>query len=93
VEKKTKRTLRSRINKGLKIPRVYQNQKEKLIFVIQKGTYVVPIEVKVEENLKAKSLRGYCDKYNSQLAIMTFMSCYREQSWMVNMPLWTISQF
>ncbi len=32
-------------------------------FLIQKGTDIVPIEVQAEENLKAKSLRVYGDKF------------------------------
>ena len=56
-------------------------------FLIQKGTDIVPIEVKAEENLKAKSLRVYCDKFKPQMAIRTSMSNYREQDWMVNVPL------
>ena len=62
-------------------------------FLIQKGTYVIPIEVKAEENLRAKSLRVYYEKYKPQNAIRTSMSGYREQEWLVNMPLWTVSQF
>lgn len=60
-------------------------------FVIQKGRNVIPIEVKAEENLKAKSLRVYCDKYKPKTAIRTSMSDYREQDWMMNVPLWMIS--
>ncbi|MBR4058396.1 MAG: ATP-binding protein [Lachnospiraceae bacterium] len=62
-------------------------------FVIQKGMYIIPIEVKAEENLKAKSLRVYYEKYKPQAAIRTSMSGYKEQDWLVNMPLWTVSQF
>ena len=59
-------------------------------FLIQKGTNIVPIEVKAEENLKAKSLRVYCDKFKPQMAIRTSMSNYREQDWMVNVPLYIV---
>ena len=62
-------------------------------FVIQKGADIVPIEVKAEENLRAKSLRQYCDKYKPGTAIRTSMSDYREQDWMINVPLWAVSQF
>ena len=61
-------------------------------FVVQKGRQIVPVEVKAEENLRAKSLKVYCDKYQPELAVRTSMSDYREQEWMVNMPLWTISK-
>lgn len=62
-------------------------------FLVQKSVNVVPIEVKAEENLKAKSLKFYCDKYKPEIAIRTSMSNYRKQDWMENMPLWTISKF
>ena len=60
-------------------------------FIIQKGSQIVPIEVKAEENLKAKSLKVYCDKYQPAEAIRTSMSDYREQSWLTNIPLYCIS--
>lgn len=60
-------------------------------FVIQKDGAIVPIEVKAEENLRAKSLKCYCDKYKPQVAIRTSMSDYREQDWLTNIPLWCIS--
>jgi len=62
-------------------------------FLIQKGTDIVPIEVKAEENLKAKSLRVYCDKFKPQTAIRTSMSNYREQEWMVNVPLYVLDKY
>lgn len=60
-------------------------------FMIQKGRNIIPIEVKAEENLRAKSLRVYCNKYMPEVAIRTSMSDYREQDWMINVPLWGIS--
>ena len=65
----------------------------KIDFLIQKGTDIVPIEVKAEENLKAKSLRVYCDKFKPQMAIRTSMSNYREQDWMVNVPLYVLDKY
>lgn len=62
-------------------------------FLIQKGTDIVPIEVKAEENLKAKSLKVYCDKFKPKTAIRTSMSNYREQEWMVNVPLYVLDQY
>jgi hypothetical protein len=62
-------------------------------FVIQQGTAIVPIEVKAEENLKAKSLRVYCEKYKPEQAIRTSMSDYRRQDWLVNVPLYGISSY
>lgn len=59
-------------------------------FMIQKETNIVPVEVKAEENLRAKSLKTYCEKYKPAEAVRTSMSDYREQEWMTNIPLWTI---
>lgn len=61
-------------------------------FMIQKEMDVIPIEVKAEENLRAKSLKVFCDKYHPNVAIRTSMSNYREQEWMINIPLWMISK-
>lgn len=60
-------------------------------FMIQKESNIIPIEVKAEENLKAKSLKLFCEKYAPKEAIRTSMSDYREQEWMTNIPLWAIT--
>lgn len=60
-------------------------------FMVQKNSYIVPIEVKAEENLQAKSLKVFCEKYKPQYAVRTSMSDYREQEWMTNLPLYAIS--
>lgn len=59
-------------------------------FVIQKGKNIVPIEVKAEENLRAQSLKFYCDKFKPEYAVRTSMSDYRQQDWMVNVPLYAV---
>ena len=58
--------------------------------LIQKGKNVVPVEVKAEENLRAQSLKYYCEKYTPEYAVRTSMSDYREQEWMVNVPLYAV---
>lgn len=59
-------------------------------FVIQLAGKIIPIEVKAEENLKAKSLKSYCDKYKPQEAIRTSMSNYRREENFTNLPLYAI---
>ena len=59
-------------------------------FVIQHEGLVIPIEVKAEENLKAKSLGVYREKFNPKLAVRTSMSDFRRQEWLVNIPLYSI---
>lgn len=59
-------------------------------FLVQMDDKIVPIEVKAEENLQAKSLRIFVQKYDMKYAVRTSMSDYREQEWMVNFPLYCI---
>lgn len=59
-------------------------------FMIQKGSGIVPVEVKAEDNLRARSLKAYCEKYQPEYAVRTSMSNYREQEWMVNLPLYAV---
>ena len=61
-------------------------------FVVDNGECVVPIEVKAEENLMAKSLKTYCEKYSPEAAIRMSMSDYREQDWLVNVPLYAAEE-
>lgn len=59
-------------------------------FLVQMDDKIVPIEVKAEENLQAKSLKMFVQKYDMKYAVRTSMSDYREQEWMVNYPLYDI---
>lgn len=64
-----------------------------LDFLVQKGRNIVPIEVKAEDNLQAKSLKVYCGKYHPFLAIRTSTAGWREQDWMVNVPLYGLTSY
>lgn len=67
-----------------------ENSTMEIDFVVQHNTSIIPIEVKAEENLRAKSLRQFTSD-NPGLRGMRFsMSGYREQDWMVNVPLWAV---
>lgn len=68
-----------------------ENSRGEIDFVIQKESEIIPIEVKAEENLKAKSLRAFAEKYKVKRSIRVSMSDYREQEWMVNYPLYAFS--
>jgi len=59
-------------------------------FVIQENGKVIPIEVKAEENLKSKSFKFFCEKFESELAFRTSLSNYKVESWMVNIPLYSM---
>jgi predicted AAA+ superfamily ATPase len=57
-------------------------------FVIDNGSEVIPVEVKAEVNLQAKSLKTYCEKFNANHAVRTSMADYRDEGWLLNLPLW-----
>lgn len=59
-------------------------------FLIDNGSEVIPIEVKAEINLKAKSLKTFCEKYQPKNAIRTSMADYKQEDWLLNLPLWAI---
>lgn len=61
-------------------------------FIIQNENEIIPIEVKAEENLQAKSLKSFYEKYNNSNCIRTSMSDYREQEWIKNIPLYYINE-
>jgi predicted AAA+ superfamily ATPase len=69
-----------------------QNSQQEIDFLIQKEGKIYPIEVKAEENLKAKSLRMYAEAYNPPKAIRTSMANYRDDGWMLNIPLYAIRE-
>ena len=59
-------------------------------FVIDTGNDVIPVEVKAEVNLQAKSLKVYRDKYQPNLSIRTSMADYKREDWLLNLPLWAV---
>jgi predicted AAA+ superfamily ATPase len=48
-------------------------------FLTQYGDKIIPVEVKAEENLQAKSLKSYMDKFDPLMAIRTSMSDYYQR--------------
>lgn len=68
------------------------NATAELDFVVQNEDNLLPVEVKAEENLQAKSLKVFCDKYKVGRGIRISMSDYREQDWMINVPLYNIKR-
>ncbi len=59
-------------------------------FVIDDGEKIIPVEVKAETNLKAKSLKTYCEKFRPEIAVRSSMSDYKKEDWLVNLPLYGI---
>ena len=59
-------------------------------FILQYGENIFPVEVKAEENLQAKSLKAFDQKYPNTIAVRTSMSDYRKEDWITNIPLYSI---
>ena len=70
-----------------------ENSSGEIDLIIQQEMHCIPIEVKAEENLRARSLRAFCEKYKPDIAIRCSMSNYREQDWMVNVPLYVVDKY
>lgn len=61
-------------------------------FILDTGEQIVPVEVKAETNLKAKSLKTYREKYAPALSVRTSMAEYKKEDWLVNLPLYAIEE-
>lgn len=59
-------------------------------FVIQREAEIVPIEVKAEQNVRARSFKSFYDKYQPKHAIRTSMLEFYQEEWMTNVPLYGI---
>ena len=61
-------------------------------FVVDTGEKIVPVEVKAEVNLRAKSLKSYQEKFSPEISVRTSMADYKKEEWLVNLPLYVIDQ-
>lgn len=68
-----------------------ENSSGEIDFLVQDGSTVFSVEVKAEENLRAKSLRAFKGAHPEVRAVRFSLSGYREQGWMRNVPLYAIS--
>jgi len=61
-------------------------------FVVDTGELIVPVEVKAEVNLRAKSLKTYQEKFSPEVSVRTSMANFKKEDWLVNLPLYAIDQ-
>ena len=61
-------------------------------FVVDTGEQIIPIEVKAEVNLKAKSLKFYHEKFSPGISVRTSMADFKKEDWLINLPLYQIEQ-
>lgn len=59
-------------------------------FVVDTGSDIIPVEVKAEVNLQAKSLKVYHEKFDPKVSVRTSMADYKLEDWLVNLPLWAV---
>ena len=70
-----------------------ENSSGEIDFILQQDFACIPVEVKASENLRAKSLRAFYNKYKPLRAIRTSMSNYRKEEWLTNVPLYMLIDY
>lgn len=68
------------------------NSTLELDFILQ-NEEIYPIEVKAEENLRSRSLKTVYDDDKTLHPVRISMADYKEQEWMVNVPLYLIQSW
>lgn len=70
-----------------------ENSQVEVDFIFQQNGVVIPLEVKAEENVKAKSLKLFHNEYSIGRSFRTSMCKYREEEWLTNIPLYGVGKF
>lgn len=68
-----------------------ENSTAEIDFLLQFNSLVYPIEVKAETNLKAKSLKVFCEKYQNNNAIRISLADFKKEANLTNYPLYMIN--
>ena len=58
-------------------------------FVFADNSDIYPLEVKAGENLQARSLKVYRERYHPKLALRTSLSNLRHDNGLLNIPLYS----
>lgn len=76
-------------------PYYWSNSKtpSEIDFIIQKDSRVIPIEVKAEENVRARSLSQFVKDNRGLKGLRISMKGYVDQEWMENIPLVGINAY
>ena len=70
-----------------------ENSTQEVDFVVQHDADIVAVEVKSEENLQSKSLKAFHNENPEVSCLRTSMADYREEDWVVNVPLYAIKSY
>ena len=78
---------------GWKEVHYYSNDRStaEIDFLLDFPSAIIPLEVKSGVNTKAKSLRTYNEKYKPNISLRTSLLPYKEQDWLINIPLYAVS--
>jgi predicted AAA+ superfamily ATPase len=72
----------------------FSNSKYEIDFIIQNANdEIIPIEVKSGENLKARSFKLFCEKFEPNTAIRSSLSNYQIEHSMLNVPLYIVDAY
>ncbi len=52
----------------------------------------MPIEVQPSINLRSKSLRSFRDRYDAEVCVRTYLTGFKDEGWLINIPLYAISR-
>mgnify|MGYP000717191133 CR=1 FL=1 len=69
------------------------NSTGEIDFMLQGDLDCIPLEVKAEQNLRAKSLKAFCDKYQPDMAVRSSMANYKKEDWLINVPLYMLAEY
>ena len=61
-------------------------------FIVDTGEQIIPVEVKAETNLRAKSLKTYQEKFAPEIAVRASMADFKKEDRIVNLPLYAVEQ-
>ena len=61
-------------------------------FVVDTGEEIIPLEVKAEVNLRAKSLKAYQKRFSPTVSVRASMADYKREDRLLDLPLYAIGQ-
>lgn len=67
-----------------------EDSRAEVDFLVESFGRVMPIEVKAERNVRAKSLRAFRERYGVELAVRTSLAGWERQEGLLNVPLYAI---
>lgn len=75
---------------------VSESMRAEVDFLLEFAMNIIPVEVKAELNLRAKSLKSYCDKYTPTVAVRCSMHSYYKQNTgsttLIDLPLYAVGR-